>query len=314
MQRKVFLSALGALCAAVPPIAARAATAAIRAAATLDDDATPYIYAMQSGLFRRYDIDATLARATNGAAIAAGVLSGSFEVGKSGITTLCAAHARGVPLIWLAPAGEYDVNNPPRVGLLVRADGPLKSAADLNGKTVGVSAIGDVFTLGVRGWVDAHGGDSSTLRLTEVPMSQAALAAEAGRIDAGVVVEPFLGAALTGGKVRSIGDPISGIGGHFMQSAWFTSADFAVKNPDATDRFIRAMREAATYSNAHHAETAGMLLKFLNIDVPLTSRIPLGVRFNPTQIQAVIDLQVRYKMLPTAFDARDVIYPAALRA
>ena len=24
--------------------------------------------------------------------------------------------------------------------------------------------------------------------------------------------------------VRSIGDPISGIGGHFMQSAWFTSA------------------------------------------------------------------------------------------
>lgn len=315
MQRNVFLSALGALCAAGIPGATIAATApvTIRAAATLDDDATPFIYAMQSGVFRRYDIDATLGRATSGAAIAAGVLGGSFEVGKSGITTLCVAHARGVPLVWLAPAGEYDVNNPPRVGLLVRADGPLKTAADLSGKTIGVSAIGDVFTLGVRGWVDAHGGDSATIKLTEVPMSQAALAAETGRIDAGVVVEPFLGAALAAGKVRSIGDPISGIGGHFMQSAWFTSADFAAKNPDAVDRFIRAMREASTYANAHHAETATMLLKFLNIDVPLTSRVPLGVRFNPAQIQAVIDLQVRYKMLAGTFDARDVIYPAALR-
>jgi NitT/TauT family transport system substrate-binding protein len=286
----------------------------MRAAATLDDDATPYIYAMQSGLFHKYDIDGTLSRATNGAAIASGVLGGSFECGKSGITTLCVAHARGVPLVWIAPAGEYDVNAPARVGLLVRSDGPLKSGADLNGKTLGVSGLNDVFSLAVRGWSDAHGGDSSTLKLTEIPMSQAALAAETGRLDAAVVVEPFLGAALAAGKVRSLGDPISGIGGHFMQSAWFTSADFAAKNPEAIDHFIRAMREAATYANAHHAETAGMLLKFLNIDVPLTSRVPLGVRFNPAQIQAVIDLQVRYKMLPASFDARDVIYPAALRA
>jgi len=124
----------------------------------------------------------------------------------------------------------------------------------------------------------------------------------------------FSGAAIAGGKVRSIGDPISGIGGHFMQSLWFTSADFAAKNPDAIEHFIRAMREAATYANGHHTETAGMLLKFLNIDVPLTTRVPLGVRFNTAQIQTVIDLQVRYKMLPATFDPRDVIYPAALRA
>jgi ABC-type nitrate/sulfonate/bicarbonate transport system substrate-binding protein len=122
-----------------------------------------------------------------------------------------------------------------------------------------------------------------------------------------------LDVALADGKVRGIGDPISGIGGHFMQSAWFTSADFAAKNPDAIDRFIRTMREAATYANGHHAETGAMLLKFLNLDVPLTSRVPLGVRFNTAQIQSVIDLQVRYKMLPATFDARDVIYPAALR-
>ena len=34
---------------------------------------------------------------------------------------------------------------------------------------------------------------------------------------------------------------------------------------------------------------------------------------NLDQLQATIDLQVRYKMLPASFNARDVIFPAALR-
>ena len=172
-----------------------------------------------------------------------------------------------MPLVWLAPAGEYDVNNAAARRLLVRADGPLKTAADLNGKTVGVSAIGDVFSLGVRGWVDAHGGDSATIKLTEVPMSQAALPPKPAASTPASSSSRFSGAALAAGKVRSIGDPSAASAPHFMQSAWFTSADFAAKNPDALDRFIRAMREASTYANAHHAETAELLLKFLNIDV-----------------------------------------------
>jgi hypothetical protein len=42
-------------------------------------------------------------------------------------------------------------------------------------------------------------------------------------------------------------------------------------------------------------------------------RIPLGVRFNPPQMQALINTQARYKMIPVAFDVHDVIYPGALR-
>lgn len=315
MQRKTFVPALAALCAA--PLAARAADPiAIRAAATLDDDATPFIYGMQSGLFARDGISAELERATNGASIAAGVLGGTFQVGKSGITTLCAAHANNVPLVWVAPAGEYDSRNPGRVALVVRAESPIRSGngADLNGKTLGVSGLNDVFSLAVKSWTDKHGGDSATLKLTEIPMAQSAAAVESGRLDAAVVIEPFLDVAIAGGKLRAIGDPVSGIADHFMQSLWFTSADFAAKNPAAIATFVRAMRESAAYCNAHPSETAPMLLKFLNLNAPLSSRIPLGVRFNLPQIQATIDLQVRYKMLPARFDARDVIVPAALRA
>jgi len=99
-----------------------------------------------------------------------------------------------------------------------------------------------------------------------------------------------------------------------MQSAWFTSTDFAAKNPETVDRFMRAMREASTYVNGHHPETADLLSKFMKIDVePLKVRIPLGVRFSVAQIQPEIDLQTRYKMIPAALDVRDLIYPPALR-
>jgi NitT/TauT family transport system substrate-binding protein len=316
MQRNGFLSALGALCAAGSPRVALAAgpPVTIRAAATLDDDATPFIWATQNGNFGRNGIDASITRGTSGAAIAAGVIGGAYEIGKSSITTLCAAHARNVPLVWIAPAGEYDSSMTMRLAMIVKSDSPIKTGADLNGKTIGVSGLNDIFSLTSRAWADKNGGDSSTIKLVEIPMAQAGLAVEAGRLDCAVVIQPFLDAAVAGGKVRVLADPNSAVAPRFMQAAWFTSTEFAAKNPAAIEGFIRVMRDASTYCNSHHAETAKLLLSYLNIAVPLNSRILLGVRFNPDLIQTLIDMQVRYKMLPAPMNARDLIYPAALRA
>ena len=315
MERRRFLCSLAAAgaCAALAAPARAAAPVVIRAAASMDDDATPFVYAMQSGLFRRYGIDAQLQRATSGAAVAAGVVGGAFEVGKSSVTSLNAAHARGVPLVAIAPAGEYDASLPQQLAMIVRVDAPIKTGADLNGKTIGVSAINDFFSLASRAWTDAHGGDSSTLKLVEIPMSGVAAAVAAGRIDAGIVVQPYFQLAVADPKLRLLGDPSSALGTHFMQSTWFTSTDYAAKNPAVIDRFMRAMREASIYVNAHHAETADVLTKFMKLETPpMTTRIPLGVRFDPAPWQSLIDIQARYKMIPATFDVHDLIYPPAL--
>src|SRR5580698_6738561 len=141
MERSTFVSSLAAFAALSRPIAAPGASAAVvHAASSIDDDATPFIWAVQTGLFAKNGIDADLQRATSGAASVAGVVGGSFQIAKSSVTSLCAAHARGLPLVWIAPGGEYDIALPPVIGLIVRADGPLKTGSDLNGKTIGVSA------------------------------------------------------------------------------------------------------------------------------------------------------------------------------
>jgi ABC-type nitrate/sulfonate/bicarbonate transport system substrate-binding protein len=99
-----------------------------------------------------------------------------------------------------------------------------------------------------------------------------------------------------------------------MQSSWFASRDYTAQNPAVVAGFMRGIREASEYVNSHHPETADLAAKFMKVEAaPLRVRVPMGIRFNPPQMQALIDIQARYKMIPASFDVHDVIYPPALR-
>jgi NitT/TauT family transport system substrate-binding protein len=318
IARRTFIAAVGGLLAAergafaatpVPP-----ALTTLRIGSAVDDDATPMLYGVQSGTFKRYGLDIQLERAASGSVVAAGVVGGSFDFGKSSITSLSTAHARGLPVLVVAPAGEYDATLPQAIGIVVRNDSPIKTGADLNGKTMGVAALNDFFSLAARAWTDAHGGDASTLKLVEIPMSQGAAAVDTGRLDATILIQPFFHAAQVAGKLRIIGDPSSALGSHFMQSCWFTTQTYAQKNPDVLDRFMKAMRECSAYVNGHHPETADLLAKFAGLESAnlQQARIAQGVRLSVAQIQPLIDAQARYKMIPAPFAVRDIIYPPAL--
>ncbi len=162
----------------------------LRAGTVGDDESTPFVYGGERGLFRAAGIDVSAQRAPNGAAVVAGVLGGSFDLGKSSLIALFAAHLRGLPITLIAPGSEYNADAPV-VGTVVRSDVPWRTGADLNGKILAVSGINDFLAVAVRTWVDAHGGDSSTLKLIEIPMSASPAAVESGRVDIAAVTGPF---------------------------------------------------------------------------------------------------------------------------
>jgi NitT/TauT family transport system substrate-binding protein len=189
-------------CAAAAPAAAFSQTLrTIKAAGVPEDSATPVLWAQQSGIFRRYGIDLQLEKQRSGAAIVAGVLGGAYQIGKSSLAALIVAHTKGLPLVCIAPCGLYDAANPV-IALLVKADSPFRTGADLNNKTVAVSSLNDVYTLATKAWVDQNGGNSSTLKLVELPVTAVAEAVAIGRVDAAGCAMPELQEALDGGKVR----------------------------------------------------------------------------------------------------------------
>jgi len=180
--------------------------AAIHAASSIDDDVTPFLYAMTGGVFRRFGIDADLQRATSGSAVAAGVVGGAFELGKSSITSLCAAHVRGVPLSPSRPAVNTTSTCPRKSLDRARRRPPQdrRRPRRQNHGRLGAQR----FLLARVARMDRRArGDSTTIKLTEIPMSQAGAAVITGRIDAAIVVQPYYQVALADPKIRVIVTP-----------------------------------------------------------------------------------------------------------
>lgn len=127
---------------------ARADEATIRISGVpFEVTAEPY-YAREMGFFKRAGLVASLdGFSTNGAAIAAAVEGGSLDVGVSNVPSLVGAHLRGLPLVIVAGAGLYSSSAPGEV-LMVPSASPIKSAKDLEGKTVAVNSLKSIARYG----------------------------------------------------------------------------------------------------------------------------------------------------------------------
>jgi len=282
----------------------------VRVASTPDDQVTPVLYALRTGRFRAAGLDVQLEQSNGGAAIAAGVAGGSYDIGKSSLVALLNAHERGVPFTLIAPGGLSQSATP--YGLLIVAkDSSIQSARDLNGKTLAVAALGAVDQIAAMSWIDKNGGDSKTLRFLEMPQTEDGAAIEQHRVDAANTIHPQVDAALATGKVRILANTYPSIAPQYFVSAWFTTNDWAGRHPDIVATFARVVRETAAYTNTHRAETAAMLSEFSGIPLVVVQNMPravAGTSLTPNLLQPLIDAAAKYNVLRRNFPAQEIIY------
>jgi NitT/TauT family transport system substrate-binding protein len=292
---------------------AQPALTKIVVASPSSDDVTPALYAQQAGIFKKYGLDVDLQRMPSGAAIAAAIAGGSVSFGLINTLSITLAHAHGVPLQIVAPGGLYAGDD--AALLVVPAGAPFKTARDLNGKVIGSPGVRDLNSLATMAWIDKNGGDSSTVKVIEVPASAIGPALAEGRIDMATVQVPALTGVLVSGQARAFAKSWTAIAPKFLLSAWIASSDYIAKNPDATRRFADAIREATRYTNEHHAETLAAISTFSGVDA---ATIAKGTRSNPPpyadpkMLQPIVDFAVRYKLVDTGFDAKELVYPGSL--
>jgi NitT/TauT family transport system substrate-binding protein len=291
-----------------------AAPATIRFIAAPSDDLVAFWYAQSTGMFKKAGLNVEVQTASTGAIVSQAIISGAADIGRSSPQTIIAAHVRGIPLVVVAPGAIHRQNAAGNAAIIVKADSPLKTALDLQGKTVSCTAIGDVGYLGLRSLIDAAGGDSSTVKWVEIPIPAAAAAIDAGRVDAGLSTEPFMTRDVAAGKVRTLVDMLNGYQGAILQGVYFATKTYAQANTDAVARFGRVLREASTYTNAHPVETLGLVVTNTGLEPDVASkmrRIPMALQWDPSQLQPLIDVAAKYKAIPQGFDARDLWYATA---
>lgn len=289
----------------------------MRVASTTDFDVMSAVYGAESGAFTRVGLDVSVQRANSGAAVAAAVIGGAFEIGKSSTMGLVNAHAHGIPVVIVATAAIYSTSVfPGAATMLVAKDGPIHSGADLNGQTLSVTALNDLFSVAMSAWADQHGGDSRTLKFIELPNSAAAEAIASGRVATATLADPQLSAALSTGRFRILGYSFDAIAPRFLSAAFFCTEDYLAHNRDAIARFRSVIAASAQYITTHPTETIDMVARFTGLDrnaIAATTRTPLGGPLDPALLQPLIDRAAQYKAIPARFDARDLIDPAAYR-
>lgn len=281
-----------------------------------DEDSVACLYAQESGIFRRLGLDVELQASRSGSAIASAVVGGAVDVGKSSLTGLITAHVRGVPFVLIAPAALYD-SAAPVTGTVVRAGSALRTPRDLDGKTVSVQSLKGQMQIATMAWIDDHGGDSSSVQFVELPPPSVLPALEAGRIDAATCANPTLSELLASKSARLLGWSSDSMGKHYLLAAYFCTAAFAAKNPEVILRFARGIAQGAAYTNGHRAQTIPLVARFTSIapeTIARMTRVTCAQTLDPRDIQPVVDASVRYKLIPAAFDARDLIDPAILKA
>jgi NitT/TauT family transport system substrate-binding protein len=311
MNRRTVLR-LGASALAAAPFVARPAFAQSRplriALVPIDNNALPF-FAQEMGFFQKAGLNAEVTQMQSGAAMTAAVAGSAVDIASSNIVQLAQAHERHIPFTLIAPAGVYLPNAATTI-LMAAQNSPLRTAKDLTGKTIAVTGLKSISQYAPMAWIDKNGGDARTVKFVEMPVQEMPDAMTQGRIDAAVVQEPFIAGAKKTARVYA--DVFGAIGPSYLISAYFGTSDFAKANPDLVRSFQRVMRDTAIWANKNHAKTADILINTLHVDaavVPKMTRAIFAESLQPSQIQPVIDVAVKYGGI-TSFAAAELIYKA----
>jgi NitT/TauT family transport system substrate-binding protein len=280
----------------------------IRLVGPPNDDFVPALYAQQAGLFRAAGMRVQIESVRSGALAVTAVTAGAADIGMTDLIPLISAHVRGVPVVMIAPSGMYLANNP-ESGLIVPKNSPIRSAKDLDGKTVSAPGLRGISYLGTRVWSDKNGGNSETIRWVELSSSTAASALDSARIDGATVPNPFFPVDVATGRYRVVADYVAAIAPRVLQTGWFTTTSYTAQHRAAVEAFVRVIQHAGEYTNQHHEETVSLLARLSALDpaaIRHMNRSIAGTTLSADEVQPLIDAAAKYHLIDNNFPAQEL--------
>lgn len=168
----------------VPAAAAPAAKVTV-SYGTLEVADTPLWIAAKAGLFKKRGIDADVVYRASGSVQIASLIAGDAQLAVAAGGDVVNADAAGADIIMLATLS-------PIIPYLFMVPAEIKTTAQLKGKIVGVSKIGDASDIGARIALARAGLKPGDVQILQVgSSSNRAMALMAGSIQGGVVIPPM---------------------------------------------------------------------------------------------------------------------------
>jgi NitT/TauT family transport system substrate-binding protein len=230
---------------------------------------------VHKGFFKREKLDVKVSIGQGGAAIIPAVVSGKVQIGGANLVSSLLASSKHLPIQVVAP-GTFapDTTRRDFVGIVVRKDSPIRTAKQLEGKSLAVNTLKNVNDVTDRFALAKRGADPRRLRFTELELPEMTAALASNRIAAATVIEPFLTQALGAGD-RLISRPYVETRPGLEVGAYVAGKSYIASHADVVKRFQAGMRATAAYVTEHQAEMRAFLTKTGGIKRSLAKRIVL---------------------------------------
>jgi NitT/TauT family transport system substrate-binding protein len=234
----------------------------------------PLYLGREKGFFRDEKLEVTPKLSEGGAEVLPQVLKGDAQIGFSNSVTVLLAAGKDLPIKIVSQASQANSPKKDFSAVVVKGDSGIKSAKDLNGKTIAVNTLKNIGDVTIKAALAKEGADPKSLKFVEVPFPDMNQALDAGRVDAIWALEPFLTEAVqNGGKVITYN--YAAVDPKLTNTLGFASEKYIQENGDVVDRFVKAYNRSLEYAQSHPDEARQAVATYTKIDPKVLKKIVL---------------------------------------
>jgi NitT/TauT family transport system substrate-binding protein len=214
----------------------------------------------RAGIFRKYGLELEILFTSGGAESQQVVIGGSMDLAVGvGVSGAIGAYSKGAPLRLI---GSEMIGSPDLYWYVV-ASSPIKTIADINGKSVGYSVTGSSSHAGLLEFIRQNHLDVKTVSTGNMPATFTQTMT--GQIDVGWASAPFGIDAIDAGRTRLIarGLDVTALRGRTTRVN-ITSLDVLARRKGALERFMQAYRDTVEWMYSddpavlrHYSEYSG---------------------------------------------------------
>ncbi|MBV9077765.1 MAG: ABC transporter substrate-binding protein [Methylobacteriaceae bacterium] len=256
---------------------------------------------------KKYRIEYSQFQGTS--AISQALAAGAVDCGTQGILPIAQGTAAGTLSVDIVAQHVGEKPGSFSVYWAVKEDSPIKSVADLKGKTVGISIInggtqGPFNLMLKRAGLDPE----KDIKLVEVTFPLAEDALRQGRVDAVNMNQPFAARAEAKGGVRklfSLSEALPNIV-HIVEAC---RTDFLAKNQDLARMYVRDLTLGMKKALADREQTMKVVSEVMRVPVPVLETYLLKDNDFARRPDASPDFPAIQAMLDTYYDEKLVSKP-----
>ncbi len=271
-------------------------------------DSVGLYVAQQRGLFAAAGLHVKIVPVTSSSTAIADQLSGKYDVTDGNYVSYILAEAQQhAKLLILA---EGSVMQPRTQEVLIPAGSPIRSVAQLKGKSIGVNVLDNIGTLLVSSVLAGNGMTRSEVHFVPIPFPLMSAALKAHKVDAAWLPEPFITGTQVANGAEELFDADQGgtqnlpIAGYVVTQAW------AKRYPRTAAAFRRAIEQAQAISDGNRTAVEQAIIGFTRVPrlaATLIAADSYPLRVDPVRIQRVADLMQRFGLLKGPFNITPMI-------